>query len=214
MTNTRNLFIGIFGALIVLIMGGCASSGTRTTQSIEAPAVFNLARVRGEASAYVDEILAPIVDRGFRKGATNDPKALYVEIQFDPNLFHTAFTVLIKQYGTTLVKAEASNSGWGTGIARGYALSKLALEVSNQIDSQLSLMRVVASPDIKPTDQYQATSSQAPSGNTTSIQEPIMQSLGTLGAPRIALLIGNATYTTSPLANPVNDVRGMATALR
>lgn len=31
---------------------------------------------------------------------------------------------------------------------------------------------------------------------------------------RIALLIGNATYTTSPLANPVNDVRGMATALR
>ena len=32
--------------------------------------------------------------------------------------------------------------------------------------------------------------------------------------PRIALLIGNARYQTSPLANPVNDVRGMATALR
>ena len=31
---------------------------------------------------------------------------------------------------------------------------------------------------------------------------------------RLALLIGNASYQTSPLANPVNDVRGMATALR
>ncbi len=34
------------------------------------------------------------------------------------------------------------------------------------------------------------------------------------GQKRIALLIGNANYQTSPLANPVNDVRGMATALR
>ncbi len=31
---------------------------------------------------------------------------------------------------------------------------------------------------------------------------------------RLALLIGNASYQTSPLVNPVNDVRGMATALR
>ena len=31
---------------------------------------------------------------------------------------------------------------------------------------------------------------------------------------RIALVIGNAAYKTSPLANPVNDVRAMAAKLR
>ena len=32
--------------------------------------------------------------------------------------------------------------------------------------------------------------------------------------PRIALLIGNAKYSSAPLANPVNDVRGMSSALK
>ena len=32
--------------------------------------------------------------------------------------------------------------------------------------------------------------------------------------PRLALLIGNAAYKSSPLANPVNDVRVMASALK
>ena len=34
------------------------------------------------------------------------------------------------------------------------------------------------------------------------------------GKPRLALLIGNSDYPNSPLANPLNDVRGMAQALR
>ena len=32
--------------------------------------------------------------------------------------------------------------------------------------------------------------------------------------PRIALLIGNEKYSSAPLANPVNDVRGMSSALK
>jgi uncharacterized caspase-like protein len=35
-----------------------------------------------------------------------------------------------------------------------------------------------------------------------------------LAEPRTALVIGNAAYTDNPLANPVNDARGIANALQ
>ncbi|MEO5671089.1 MAG: caspase family protein, partial [Ramlibacter sp.] len=37
---------------------------------------------------------------------------------------------------------------------------------------------------------------------------------GPAGEPRLALVIGNAAYRVSPLANPVNDARLMETALK
>ena len=48
--------------------------------------------------------------------------------------------------------------------------------------------------------------------NTNQQDQPAVSQPESL--TRLALLIGNANYQTSPLANPVNDVRGMAAALR
>jgi uncharacterized caspase-like protein len=47
-----------------------------------------------------------------------------------------------------------------------------------------------------------------------SLALPALAQVGTAAEPRVALVIGNAAYRSSPLANPVNDARLMETALK
>ena len=132
----------LFLIAALLVLGGCASSGKRSVTTIEAPSKFILEKVVGEAASYTDQIIKPLIKRGFTASLTTDPNALHVIIDLNPNVFHTKFTVTIFQQGKELIRAEASNSGWGTGIARSSALNNLAEDIANRLDEQIAQIQL------------------------------------------------------------------------
>ncbi len=134
----------VLGAVLI---SGCASSTVSTKEAISIPRTIKLSATQGEASQFVDRFLQPFKDSGFRFGETDDPEAAVLLIQFDPNVFHTAFDVTLKKGATVVIKSEASNSGWGTGIARPQALEKLASEVEAGMRKELATMRVAVIED-------------------------------------------------------------------
>ena len=54
----------------------------------------------------------------------------------------------------------------------------------------------------------------SPKNSTDERSLKAVTKLSSEGRPRIALVVGNSSYVSSPLKNPVNDARAMATSLR
>lgn len=143
----KKIFQLIISLSFISLAVGCASSAVATKEAVSLPRTLKLMPVQGEATQFVERFLVPFKDAGFRIGETDDPDAAVIRVQFDPNLFHTAFDVSVTKNGTMILKSEASNSGWGTGIARPQALEKLAAEVENGLRTELSAMRLTITQD-------------------------------------------------------------------
>lgn len=134
--------------LISLILGGCASSSKSVREAVTVPKTIAVTSVKGEASQFIEQFYAPFEARGFHFGETDDPNAAKFTLSFDPNVFHTEFKVSLIQNGRVLLESAASNSGWGTGIARPQALARLADEVTKNIEKELSELRFSISNDV------------------------------------------------------------------
>lgn len=132
---------------MMMVICGCASSTVGTREAVSIPRTIKLNSIQGEASQFVDRFLQPLKDSGFRFGETDDPDAALLLIKFDPNVLHTAFEVTLKKGAMVVIRSEASNSGWGTGIARSQALEKLAADVEAGMRKELLNMKITVIED-------------------------------------------------------------------
>lgn len=132
---------------VTLLLIGCASSSQVVSDVVSIPVTVSTSVVTGEAAAYVDEFYKALQDRGFKYGETDDPNAAEMIVSFDPNVFHTEFVIQLAQRGRMIVESRASNSGWGTGIARPQALARLADEVTKNFRRELSKLSLKIVPD-------------------------------------------------------------------
>lgn len=74
---------------------------------------------------------------GFRIAPTDDPNALQLRLEFNPNIMNMRVSAALWQNGVPIVAADAANSGWGTALARGTALNNLVDSAAAQFDAQL-----------------------------------------------------------------------------
>lgn len=131
------------------ILTGCASTGQSVGGTVHAPITIKEPDfLNPEIAPYAPRIYSILSGHGFTVGKTDDPDALRLEINFDPNLFATAIKInLIKPGMGLIVSAEAVNHGWGTGIARAQAIGNLVESASTQFSQQLSTVKFVLASD-------------------------------------------------------------------
>ena len=139
--------VGVLLISYQLALTGCASSSSAVSGQQKIPRTIQIPKATGEAAQFVDEFKAPFIERGFIFGESDDPMAASMLIEFDPSVMNTEFKVSLVQQGTTLLNATATNKGWGTGIARSQALTKLAAEVRTGIQKSLVGMAIQITPD-------------------------------------------------------------------
>jgi len=146
-------YLAIFA--YVALLTACASSSTSVKESVVVPKTIRVVEsYHPEVAQFVPSFLDVLGQNGFAFGYTEDPDAVTLRIDFDPNIFHTAIYVKLTQGNKTLMSSEASNSGWGTGIARASALNTLAEKVKVNLDKELRVVNFRLKQDRFPSEEY------------------------------------------------------------
>lgn len=82
--------------------------------------------------------VALLESKGFAVGETSDPRALELRLEHNDSVMNLSVSASLWRQGVPVLSASATNSGWGTAIARGGALNSLAEKAAEQFDEQLS----------------------------------------------------------------------------
>ena len=136
----------VLSLTVLLEVGACSTTGTVTTSEITAPPIVQAPGVvNPEVAGYVERLFSPLAARGFQLGSTADRDALRFIVLFNPNVFNTQVTVKLRQHGATVLQVQASNAGWGTGIARPAAISNLVESAVAKFDEELKKIHVATS---------------------------------------------------------------------
>lgn len=153
--GTMNFFVlRFFVVVLVMFLAACASSSQVMTGDATIPVTVSTPVIKGEAAPYADDFYKALQDRGFKLGETDDPNAAALVVNFDPNVFHTEFILQLVQHGRVIVESKASNSGWGTGIARPQALARLADETTKNFRKELNNLSLKIVPDTQLSAQW------------------------------------------------------------
>jgi len=124
MTLTRRFLLA---ALLVMAVNGCSSTGYSTTTALAVPRTIKApVNVHPEIAPYVPRFVALLQSNGFLIVRSDDPRALELRMDFDPNIFTMRVTAALWKDGAPVVSGSATNSGWGTLLARGSAVNNLA----------------------------------------------------------------------------------------
>ncbi len=139
-------------ALIIaigLLTSGCTTSGTSYHGTISAPTTIRPPDVvNPELAGYGQEIIAPLVQDGFKVGNTGDPDALRLEVAFNPNPFSMSVTIrLIKPGAGVIASAQSVNSGFGTMVAHNSAVQSRVESAIQSFSEQLANIHFVITPD-------------------------------------------------------------------
>ena len=119
----------IFFLLLLLFFGliGCSSTGYSTKTSLVVPkTIRSPANIPPELVPYVPRFVAILQEYGFTVGRTEDPRALDLVFEFNGNPFDLRVSAGLWHEGIPILSASATNSGWGTALARGSAVNSLA----------------------------------------------------------------------------------------
>jgi hypothetical protein len=135
----------VFAALV----GGCSTTGYSTKASLVAPKTIKApASIPPEVVAYVPRFVELLHAKGFAVGRTEDPRALELVIEFNGNPFNLRISAGLWKDGIPVLSASATNSGWGTALARGSAVSALADSAAatfkSELDSLATRVQIVA----------------------------------------------------------------------
>lgn len=169
-----SFYVATFAYLALLT--ACASSSTSIKESVVVPKTIRVVEnYHPEVAQFVPTFLEVLGQNGFAMGYTEDPDAATLKIDFDPNIFHTAIYVKLVQGNKTLLSSEASNSGWGTGIARASALNTLAENVKTNLDKELRLVNFRLTQDRFPSEEY--CSPKLASAGLSDIKDKVSMSL-------------------------------------
>lgn len=125
-------------AVIALAIAACTTTGYSITKSVTAPRTVR-------PPTYVDPELAPYLPRfvsvletfGFHVGPTDDPRALQLRLEFDPNVFSMSVTPSLWQGGVAVVTAAARNRGFSTLWTPGAAIANLVGSAAQTFEGEL-----------------------------------------------------------------------------
>jgi hypothetical protein len=141
--------------VLMALLSACASTSSSIKESVSLPKTIRMVEnYHPEVAQFVPSFLEVVGQNGFSVGYTEDPDAATLRVDFDPNIFHTAIYVKLMQGNKVLLSSEASNSGWGTGIARASALDTLAENVKRNLDKELKVVNFKMMQDRFPSEEY------------------------------------------------------------
>jgi hypothetical protein len=143
-----------FVALLVLFFGlmGCSSTGYSTKTSLVAPkTIRSPVNIPPELAPYAPRFVAMLEENGFTVGRTEDRRALELMFDFNGNPFNLRVSVGLWREGVPILSASATNSGWGTALARGPAVSSLADSSAAKFEIELKnlISRTQIVPDMQ-----------------------------------------------------------------
>lgn len=120
---------------------GCTSAGYLTKPPLVVPKTIRApATIPPELVPHVPRFVESLQAQGFSVGKTDDRRALDLVFEFNGNPFNLRVSVGLWNQGVPVLTASATNSGWGTAIARGTAVNSLAGKAGNQFDVQLAVL--------------------------------------------------------------------------
>ena len=186
--NMRYFFRCILSICVLVLSFGCTSNAVATKDKIILPKTLNIYLAHPEISQYASYFYESFKRKGFNIGQTDDPRAGKIYIGFNPDLFNTTITVSLKDSrDRDIVISEVSNKGWGTGIARGSAISKLAQETVANLDKTLSQLdlTIVADNNVK-IDSTDSKSIKSQIGNDSLATDDLSKLLSTLKTKNVS----------------------------
>jgi hypothetical protein len=125
-------------ALFWLSLMGCSSTGYSSNTDLVAPKMIRSpARIPPELVPYVPRFVGLLQQSGFAVGRTEDPQALELVLEFNGNPFNLRVSVGLWREGIPVLSASATNSGWGTALARGSAVNSLANSAASKFEAEL-----------------------------------------------------------------------------
>lgn len=142
--------IGKAAALSVAVfVAGCSSTGYATKESLVVPRTIRApTSIPAEVVPYVPRYVEALQAKGFVVGKTGDPRALDLVFEFNGNPFNLRVSAGLWRQGIPVLTGSATNSGWGTAMARGSAVNSLAeksvAQFKTELDSLASRAKIVA----------------------------------------------------------------------
>jgi hypothetical protein len=125
--------------LVVSLIQGCSTSGKVAGVEIQpAPPVLIVERpIPYDLSAHEKVFVDIFEKRGIYRGESNDPNALKLKLEFNPNIFSMSVTATLSQNGKVIAVGRSHNPGFGTLIARDAAIAALVSGAAAELDSRI-----------------------------------------------------------------------------
>ena len=131
----------VFFLLLVLVFGmsSCSSTGYSTKTNLVVPETIRSPnKIPPELVQYLPRFADILQKEGFSIGQTEDPRALDLVMEFNGNPFNLRVSASLWREGIPILTASATNSGWGTALARGSAVESLADSAVSTFQSELT----------------------------------------------------------------------------
>jgi len=139
--------------LLLFSLIGCSTTGYSTKTSIVVPkTIRSPASIPPELIPYVPRFVELLQTKGFYVGRTEDPRALDLVFEFNGNPFNLRVSAGLWREGIPILSASATNSGWGTALARGSAVNSLADSAVATFEAELQ--NLVTHTQIVPDGQH------------------------------------------------------------
>ena len=133
----RKYFIFLFLFSLIGIVS-CSSTGYVTKSNLVVPKTIKSPdNIPPAIVPYVPKFVDLLQEEGFSVGKTDDPRALNLVFEYNPNPFNLTVSVGLWRQGIPVLSASATNSGWGTVIAHGSAVNSLAESAAEEFEKKL-----------------------------------------------------------------------------
>lgn len=134
----KHLKVALFFALLVCITA-CSTAGYSSKSNLIVPKTVRIAaNIPPGLVAYVPRFVESLQARGFSVGNTNDPRALVLRFEHNDSVMNLSVSAGLWSQGVPVLTASATNSGWGTALARGSALNSLVGKTAKKFDVELA----------------------------------------------------------------------------
>ncbi len=190
----------IISILTLVALAACTSTSGIVSNNVSLPKTIKAKQLHPEIAAYADFFYEPFREKGFEVGKSDDPNAAVIDVIFNPNVFNTTITILLKNSsGKTLLMSEVSNKGWGTGIARNSAISALSQKTTENLRDELNKFNVIVNADSfkkKDSINYDSAILQPTTNNATGKYQLDVKKLGAARQDRdaVAIIVGIQNY--------------------
>ena len=127
------------GLASIAFLVACSTTGFSTKSDVIAPRIVKApSSVNPEVIPYLPRLVDALQKAGFIVGKTDNPNALELKLEFNPNPFNMRVSASLWQDGVPLLSASATNPGWGTAMARGAVVNSLADSVINKFQVEVA----------------------------------------------------------------------------
>lgn len=111
------------------------------------------------------ELVGMLQSVGLSVGQTEDPEALELQLNYNPNPFNLRVSASLLHDGVPVLRASSTNTGWGTLLARGAAVNGRAQAMLNAFEDELE--------DLAPRITIRPDASSAPEDTPLSTREKL-----------------------------------------